>query len=1535
MTSLKKALIPAASLLLTAMLLLPEGAMLLPAFAEGSDSRATNETLFETSFEENAVGAFLPSKTEEGSVSGVVMGESPMGGGPGIPILYESLEGSPDYVSSENKFNLFDGKNSTKYISSGADIYVSFSTEKSVVIDRYEVSSANDYPGRDPKAWTLYGSSDGKTWQKIDAQSGITFPTRMTTKSFEIGNTVAYKWYKFHVTANGGESLTQFSGLALYEKGDSSDEEKVDLGTPYEFDLPTIRSSGTLSGGEGVLNAFDGNVDSKACIVNTSTLWISGKLKTPAAINMYRIVSANDHDPRDPKDWNFYGSHDGVTWTMLDTRKEADLPDRNTGYSFYFDNTTVYEYYKLDITANNGKDSVGLNVVQLAELQLYVGEKQDVSDTAGPGMKTEIAFGPISTECNQPGAWSGRACLGIYGVQTQNEDTHAKSVIFEGLSIKVGEDTTLSYVIFPGLYNINQYDYEYTSCRVIIDLKFTDGSSLSDLTVKDQNGSVLTPAGQVAGECLYTAQWNYVEANIGAAKGKTIEKILVYFEMDKAEDASKFVTFFDDIKIENKVEEKYEHLSEYINILRGTNNNIAFSRGMCTPGVTVPNGFNFVTPVTDPEAPTLPYTYQQNGDGNPIDSFSVIHAPNFWIGSYGSFQFMPNSSVNTRNGIQNISESALSTQNRESNFSHDNETANAHYYSVVFDEGSPASKVKVEITPTSHAFYVRFTFPDDAANTNVIFDNLWSSGTLKFDDEGKTFQATTNHGKKMLVYGVFDQNPASATVIGGKQGIVSFPQGTRVVTMKVATSFLSSAQAKHNLELEIGSAGFDAIYKSARTAWDDVCGIFEIEGASYTELVSFYSSLYRMYAYPSLYSENEGTNEDPIWVYGSPYKSGIKTSGMMYTNNGFWDTYRTAWAGYALFTPERDTDYLNGMVQHYIETGWMPRWLGPGAVNCMVGTSSDTIFADAYLKGVKFNYEAAWESMLKNASSYSSNMTSGGRKENHTAPYYGYIANNDPVDGSFVQEAYSSSIEGYINDYGLYRMAQAMGMTDEAEYYFNRCISYIHLFNKDADFFMGKSTTGIFSSTASGYNPAKWNGDMYDYTESVGWVNAFPAVFDGEGLTALYGGEEALTRKLDALFDDSMTAMKNVVELASVHHEISEFKEVKMGQYMHNNQPSHHVIFTYAFSSTPYKVQEYTREVLRHVYVGSEIGQGYPGDEDNGEMSAWYVFNALGFYPYSSGSGEYVIGSPLFKKVTVHLENGNDIVIVANNNSQENVYIQSATLNGESFNKMFLTHEQLTSGCEIVFEMGSEPSAWGSDEDSEPTSLTVAGAAPNAPGQDLLVSAKVETAIADSAKLFDNNSLTSATVTKGDSITLDAGAGKVSILTITSASKKNAPTAFTLEVSNDKETWVSVRSETDESWQFNNYIRPFAIPESMRGNYRYYRLTFDAAGTVAEVELLGSAGEGSLDALPSDETDTSTEPPSESPSEEPSLQTSESPADTSSEAPGIDSDSEPSEPTDPRPEDGKDHSVLYIVIAAIAVAVIATAVLFIILRKKK
>ncbi|MBQ8235593.1 MAG: GH92 family glycosyl hydrolase, partial [Clostridia bacterium] len=1276
---------------------------------------------------------------------------------PVISVNTTTIKGSTVSNSYEGLENLFDGELSTKLCSTySGSLWVAVQLNAPAVVNTYKMGSGCDAPARDPKNWNVYGSVDGERWVLLDARTDADLPDRSTYYSFDFENTTAYSWYKLELTANNGTDDWGYDlfQLSEWEMGyKAPDEAPVIEPVKQTVDTSSVKGSTTLDGGQGILQIFDGSLETKVCQVNTPTLWVSVKLSAPAAVNTYKIGSANDHDVRDPKDWTVYGSNDGETWVALDQRTDADLPERNTLYTFTFKNNTEYLYYKLDITANNGSDAWGNQINQFSEWQLFVDEslvfeeestepvkaevdtstvtgsadlgggeskanlfdgktstkmvcsgstftvsfaltsaqvvkgysitsandhlnrspkkwnfygsldgkewtkidsqssvefadyfeeqifgianntaylyyKLEVTENGGnaytqfseltlytaldeslipeeiPGMVTEQGFGPIATECNSPGAWSGFKCLAVYGEQTATDKTYAKNVIFKDLSIPVTANTRLSYVIFPGLFNIHSYDYEYTSCRVVIDLKFTDGTYLSDLGAKDQYGSLMTPAGQVEGECLYTAQWNYVESVIGdVAAGKIIEKICVYFDMEDAVDASRFITFFDDLKIEDKAEVVNDHLSDYINILRGTNNDIAFSRGMCTPGVTLPGGFNFFTPVNNADSATLPYTYQQTRSGNPLDSISVIHAPNFWIGSYGSLQFMANTSVDTSAGTDGIVSTQISSQNREAAYSHKNEKATAHLYSVLLEEGSAASGVLIEVTPTLHGAYVRFTFPEGSDNVNVIFDSLWGSGTLSFLEDGKTFKAMTTHGSpKMYVYGQFDNAWADASTVTGSKGIVSFEEGTTVVSMKLATSFISYDQAAHNLALEISESDtFDTILAAAQKEWDDLCGKFEIEGASYHELVSFYSSLYRMYAFPSLFSENEGSNEEPKWVYGSPYKNGKKTEGILYTNNGFWDTYRTAWPGYTLFTADRAGQYLDGIAQHYTETGWIPRWMGPGAVNCMVGTSSDVIFADAYIKGVEFDYEAAWESMLRNASAYSSNMTAGGRKENNTAPYKGYIANDNPVTGAFVQEAFSSSIEGFINDYGIYKMAETMGLEDEAEYYLNRCKNYALLFNEKAGFFMGKSSAGVWSST--NFDPAQWNGDKYDFTESVGWVNAFPAVFDGQGMTNLYGGEEALTAKLDALFDDSYEAMKDVVELSSVHHEISEFKEVKMGQYMHNNQPAHHVIYTYAFSSTPYKVQEYVREVLRHVYVGSEIGQGYPGDEDNGEMS--------------------------------------------------------------------------------------------------------------------------------------------------------------------------------------------------------------------------------------------------------------------------------------------------------------------------------------------
>ena len=1374
-----------------------------------------------------------------------------------------SVTGTEGYTGHPVSY-AFDGSVSSKYlVMDSQTATVSFKLTEAQVITRYAISTGNDHNERDPKDWKFYGSNNGSSWTLLDMRTGEDFDGAMSTKVFKFTNSTAYLWYKLEVLSpegpdtwfsaqgNGDVYVVCFSEVAVYTTENwvdpvEEDPEEPDENGEFSVVLSSVKGTSTVSTDEGKEKLFDRDEATKA-VFTSKTAWVSYRVNRADTVTAYSVTSANDWANRDPENWTFYGSNDGENWTAFDTQTGVTFASRYEEKIFRLDTPVAYLYYKFDITKNGGNATY----TQLSNLTLMT--EEEVPE-AVPGMTAEKNFGPTQAETGKPGGWTGNSCLAVYGEQSETEGTYARVKVFDGLSIPVSANTTFSYLVFPGLFNMNSYDYEYTSCRVILDLHFTDGSVLSGLGVRDQNGSTLSPSGQVAGECLVTGQWNYVECAIGAAAGSTIDRIDAYFEMASAEDASKFVTFFDDVKIEDKTPPVYEHLSDYITILRGTNNDQAYSRGLCTPAVTLPNGFNFYSPVTNPSKPTASYNYQVNGENNPLDSLTVIHAPSYWLSSYGTWQFMANTSVNTAGGTSGVTSAMISSDARKAKFTHENEIAHAHYYSVTLNEGTAASGVKIEVTPTSHAAYVRFTFPAGAENVNVIFDSLWGAGTLQFTGDGKSFTATTSHNSagstKMYICGSFDTSYASASVVGTKQGIVSFPAGTTVVTMKIATSFISLAQAQHSMDLEIGNRDFDGVLAAAQNEWDALCGKFEIEGATYTELVNFYSCLYRMYAYPNLYSENEGTNESPVWVYASPYHNGQKTSGILYTNNGFWDTYRTNWAGYALFTSEKDGEMLDGIVQHYIDSGWIPRWICPGGVNCMVGTSSDIIFADAYLKGIDFNYEKAWESMVKNASAYSSNMTSGGRVNNNLTPFLGYVANS-------VGEGYAASTAGYVDDYGLYRMALAMGLEDEAEYYLNRCLKYSQLYSEEAGFFMGMSESGVFSATAANYDPAAWGGPKGDYTESVGWVNSFPAVYDGEGLATLYGGREALAAKLNQLFDDSIESMRKVVNITG--HEMREFKEVKMGQYEHNNQPAHHLIYTYAFSSEPYRIQQYTREVLRHVYTGSEIGQGLPGDEDNGEMSAWYVFNALGFYPYCLASGEYVIGSPLFDKVTVHLDNGNDIVITAHNNSQENIYIQSATVNGQPYNKLYLTQEMLTSGCEIVYEMGDTPSDFGASDDAKPSSLsardslegfekdltdkaTVTNSAYTA-GTAASKETQVFTDVTNASKLFDGNSLTDTTLSNGAQIVLTGTLpSKVSTLTLTSKTAATAPTGVVIEASNDGESWTQLVSRSDISYLCDRFVQPVLIPEAQRGFYNFYRVTLTGGTTLAEVEFIGVKG---------------------------------------------------------------------------------------------
>ncbi len=1262
---------------------------------------------------------------------------------------------------------------------------------------------------------------------------------------------------------------TFYSNL-VYEKVESSSK-------GLSVDMSTVGGSADFKSSEGKLCLFDGRSDTKFLTEN-STAEVYFKLEKSAVISSFMLCSANDAEQRDPKVIRLLGSNDGLSWSEI-YRGSIEFSARHEEKTVSVSgNTAVYSWYKLAVDEKRGDG----NMIQFAELALFgesVGSADDEQQMGSSPMATFAGNGPSSTWCNMSSVgWTGYRALTAQSKKTAQK-AYARNVIYKDLDIKVSENTKLSYVIFPAVMS-GDYDYYYTSMHFVIDLKFTDGSYLSSLSAYDHNGMEYTPEGQAHGEALFTMQWNYVEVDIASvALGKSIEQILVYFNMEDGEARTPFAAYFDDVCLENRTNPEYEHLSDYVDIRRGTNDTSSFSRGLSTPGVVTPNGANFYSPVTDPTHNQVCYKYQLAGKSNTLDSMSIMHVPSNWVASWGTYQFMANTSVNTASGLSSLRDSDIGSEKRKAEFSHDNEIARAHYYSVKFDEGSAASGVTMEITPTDHGMYARFTFPKNSDNVNIIFDCLWAGGAFTMAEDG-SFIARSDHtsagSSKMHIYGVFDTPVKQSKSFSGGGAIVSFPKGTEVVTMKLATSYISSSQAKHSLELEIGNSDFDATFAKAQKAWDDICGIIEIEGATYTEKVTFYSCMYRLYAYPTLYSENEGTNENPKWVYASPYNNGKKTSGKMYTTNGFWDTYRTTWAAYGLLTPELDGELLDGLVQHYKDNGWVPRWIAPAGYNSMVGTSSDVIFGDAYVKGLSFDFENAYYSMLKNASVVSKNLTNGGREQTETSVFKGYVSNS-------TNNGYSWTMEGFINDYGLYVMSEKLGKSDEAAYYLNRCLQYVNMFNKQADFFMGKNDSGAWSS-GSNFNPAGWWGD---YTEASGWIMAFTTVYDGNGLANLYGGKDKFADKLDAFFDDSVEAMKKVTN-GSIHEE-REAREVRMGQYAHNNQPSHHIAYMYGFTNEPYKTQALTREILKRLYVGAEIGQGNCGDEDNGEMSAWYIFSSIGLYPLSMGSGEYAVTSPAFDKVTVNLENGKKLVIKAENNSDSNVYIQSCKINGIESNALALSHETLLQGGEIVYKMGSEPSKWGTKdytgaELTEMKSLTV-GDSLASPMADI-VSGRVKygssvkninnnitvgSSIEGLSELFDNTSAKAVKVKNGESIVIASSVPRrVEIVTLTSFGSSKNVEGYTLEASNDGESWAVLDAREKLKFDWGQYTRPFALPEDKQGMYCYYRITFKGASSMnlAELELIGSAGEKG-NVTPIDPTPDTKDPTPEAPERNP------------------------------------------------------------------
>ena len=1240
--------------------------------------------------------------------------------------------------------------------------------------------------------------------------------------------------------------LSLFSGITVLaaEKAASGEEDKVLFSTRFktqeEFsnfaDVP-VEVNATLRYGnsaEDVSALIDGSTSTKLCATGgvKVPLEFTFHYNAPTTASNYYISGANDDEGnpgRTLNSWELYGTNNQAgEWTLLDKQSNQTGWKNYEMRVFPLPEGSSYQHYKLKITRfNSDPGTIQFSGFGLTK-SLVDGSFAGTTDAA----RTENASMTTKLENDK---------LVISGHHEGSQSAQVYNVLYTGLNIPVTENTRLVYNITPQqpLLN-NKYDYDFYSMHLAVDLKFTDETYLSSTELEDENGVRADPNSQGEGKAMLYAQENQILIQLGALTGKTIEEIDIGYanDADLKADGGDFKGTLNSIRIENVAPLNYskESLVDYAYILRGTNNfgGAFFSRGLTGPMVAVPHGFNFWAPENDTGNTMFDY------NAGFIKGFRCSHEPSIWVGDRSVWRFMPG--VNT-------------SANGRAIYDQENVTAKPYYFSVQFNRSAsnPASGVRTELSPTDHGMITRITYPENAQTPYI---NISDVSDLAFDIATQSFsgykKADSNQMPKMYIYGTFDQ----AFTDDGTRAV--FGQGTQTVVMRAATSFISAEQAKKNLEQEL-RGDFDAVKAAAKKLWNDKLSQFEIEGASEEQRITFYSCLYRLYLYPNNMGEKTGEGGEGGWQYMSPYTKTVK-DGKLYYNNGFWDTYRTTWAAYSLFTPEQNNELLLGLIHHFEDSGWMPRWIAPAGTNSMVGTSSDVIFADAMLRGATLTdeqWQLAYQSALKNASMSDFKGASGGRDGIDKGLFLGYTPGGS--------QKFSWSIEGYINDAGIANMAKELSDMDAYTYYKSRATNYVNLF-RDGDgvenkWLAAKNADG--SWTRSKVDPFAFHDD---YTETTALNMACSVPQDGQGLANLYGGRAALAEKLDQLFETTLET--DTVGANQGIHERREAQEVKMGEYGHSNQPSHHIPYMYLYAGRPDRTQEKVRQVLRQCYVGSRIGQGYIGDEDNGEMSAWFIFSAMGFYPLNMGSGELVFGSPLFKKITLHHENGHDLIIEAPNNSSTNIYVGGLTINGTPYSKTSIKQTDLTDQLKtqdvvLHFDMQATPGKWGMGENDVPDSLTKGDETPD-PLRDrtnsaAVVAEEVPTTLSSGDSIYcadgenlknllDNNSKTSATLKPTDgSISLYYTFAKpqaVSLYTLTSASggKDSAPKNFTLYLSNDGSTWTEADKRENVTFEWSLYTKPFKTNAADYVQYRYVRLDIksDSEIQLGELELMST-----------------------------------------------------------------------------------------------
>lgn len=730
---------------------------------------------------------------------------------------------------------------------------------------------------------------------------------------------------------------------------------------------------------------------------------------------------------------------------------------------------------------------------------------------------------------------------------------------------------------------------------------------------------------------------------------------------------------------------------DYVNPLVGTLSKISLSTGNTYPAIALPWGMNFWMPQTGKMGDGWAYVYT----ADKLRGFKQTHQPSPWINDYGQFAIMPI----TGKPVFNEDE-------RASWFSHKAEVAKPYYYRVYLADHD----VVTELTPTERAVMFRFTFPEtdqsyvvvDALdrgssvkiipsenkiigyttrNSGGVPDNFKNYFVIKFD-KPFTYQAAVTDGQ-------IKQGTTEATV-NHAGAIIGFKtKRGEQVHARIASSFISPEQAELNLQ-ELGNLSFEQIKSQGRQTWNKTLSRIEVEDKNVDHLRTFYSCLYRSVLFPRSFYEKDANGKI---VHYSPY-NGKVLPGYMFTDTGFWDTFRCLFPLLNLMYPSMNVKMQEGLVNAYLESGFLPEWASPGHRGCMVGNNSASVVADAYLKGLRgYDAETLWKAVTHGANAVHPKVSSTGRLGWEYYNKLGYV----PYDVK-INENVARTLEYAYDDWCIYQFGKSLGKSEkDLAQYKKNAMNYKNVFDKETNLMRGRNQDGKFQTP---FSPLKW-GDAF--TEGNSWHYSWSVFHDPQGLINLMGGKQTFVQMLDSvfnvppLFDDSY--------YGGVIHEIREMQIMNMGNYAHGNQPIQHMIYMYNYAAQPWKAQYWIREVMDKLYTPQ--ADGYCGDEDNGQTSAWYVFSAMGFYPVCPGANQYVIGTPYFDKMTLHLENGKTMTITAQNCSQNNKYIQSLTINGTPSTKNFFTHEQLMQGGNIHYVLGSTPNKQRGISDSDaPYSFT-------------------------------------------------------------------------------------------------------------------------------------------------------------------------------------------------------------------------------------